>query len=278
MPELPEVENVRYALSQMVTGQKITAVHVRWPNLINQISATDFERKLAGQTIHQIRRRGKYLLFDLSDYLLISHLRMEGKYLLKPLDESIDKYTHIIFELNSKQKLLYRDVRKFGRFDLLNKDQEAIYFNKKKLGPEPKVPDFDLKTFEKGLSRHQKAIKSVLLDQYLVAGIGNIYADEILFRAKIHPEFSAKALSHSSIKSLHDKIIQVMNEAVEAGGTTIRTYRNAFGKEGQFQNQLLVYGREGEPCLRCHTAIEKIKVGGRGTHYCPHCQPKDKRG
>lgn len=274
MPELPEVENVRENLDRLVRGKTIEDVTVLWDRLISHMTANEFAANISGQTIQNVSRRGKYLVFHLSDWTLISHLRMEGKYLLVKSGEKIDSYTHIIFSLDSGQDLLYRDVRKFGRFELVRPEDVVAFFEQKRLGPEPNEDDFKMKTMQEQLARRKKAIKSVLLDQQLVAGIGNIYADEILFRARIHPQTPANHLTQKQIVALHDEIISVMSEAIKAGGTTIRSYKNAFGREGSYQNKLLVYGKAGQSCPRCQSQILKIKVAGRGTHFCPVCQPQ----
>lgn len=272
MPELPEVENVRQGLERLVSGRQILNVTVLWDNLIHQPKVELFTQRLQGQQIKHIRRRGKYLIFDLSSAVLISHLRMEGKYLILAPEDALDPYMHVIFELDSAERLIYHDVRKFGRFDLLDKKDEEAFFKDKQLGPEPDESAFKRSEMHCQLNRRKKAIKSVLLDQHLVAGIGNIYADEILYRSWIHPQTPANQLTLSQEELLYDQIIQVMEEAVQAGGTTIRTYKNAFGSAGTYQTKLQVYGRAGEACWRCGRIIQKIKVGGRGTHYCPHCQ------
>ena len=277
MPELPEVESVRQGLTQMIIGEKIASVEVRWENIIESPAVSIFKKKLEGQTVEKVARRGKFLLFYLTDDVLISHLRMEGKYqFVLPSygeeDATENKHTHVIFYMESGYQLRYLDVRKFGRMSLVERGKEFEHKSLSKLGPEPISEEFKLKAMQDFLSRRTKAIKGVLLDQQIVVGIGNIYADEILFRAKIHPEQSAKTLTEQEETILHKSIIHVLAEAVEKGGTTIRTYENAFGENGNYQDNLKVYGKEGSDCGICGTKIEKIKVAGRGTHYCPNCQ------
>lgn len=183
------------------------------------------------------------------------------------------KHTHVVFHLKSGKELRYLDVRKFGRMSLVPRGKEFQHKSLAKLGPEPTKEDFSFEKMQAFLSRRTKAIKGVLLDQQVVVGVGNIYADEILYRAKIHPLTPAKQLTESEQVRLHEAIIFILDEAVKNGGTTIRTYQNAFGDIGTFQNHLKMYGKENQACEACGTMIEKIKVAGRGTHYCPVCQP-----
>jgi len=251
----------------------INSVEVFWERIISKPkNVNEFKQRLKNQTFEKVERRGKFLLFYLDEDVLISHLRMEGKYFLFEKGEPKTKHTHVIFHLDNGKELRYLDVRKFGRMSLVKRGEEFNDPSLIKLGPEPKEKNFAYESIRPFLSNKTKAIKSILLDQQLVVGIGNIYADEILFRARIHPETPANSLTEKQEKSLHQQIIEVMKNAIEAGGTTIRTYTNAFGEKGNYQNRLLVYGKDGTPCQRCGTMIKKTKVNGRGTHYCPHCQ------
>ncbi|GAY69844.1 formamidopyrimidine-DNA glycosylase [Streptococcus canis] len=273
MPELPEVETVRRGLESLVCGQEIVAVTLKVPKMVK----TDLEMFaliLPGQTIQAIGRRGKYLLIDLGQWVLVSHLRMEGKYLLFPDEVPDNKHFHVFFELKNGSTLVYQDVRKFGTFDLITKSQLPNFFLKRKLGPEPRKESFKLKTFEAALQFSKKPIKPHLLDQTLVAGLGNIYVDEVLWAAKIHPETTSSKLNKAEIKRLHDETIRILALGIEKGGSTVRTYRNALGADGTMQDYLQVYGQTGKPCSRCGQAIVKLKVGGRGTHICPKCQKK----
>ncbi|EHJ52838.1 DNA-formamidopyrimidine glycosylase [Streptococcus macacae] len=273
MPELPEVETVRRGLERLIAGKKIESADVRVPKMV-KTGAEDFQLDILGQTFESIGRRGKYLIFDLGRQVLISHLRMEGKYLLFKDEPPVNKHFHLFFGLDDGSTLVYQDVRKFGTFELLEKSQLEDYFTQKKIGPEPNERDFKLKPFEKGLAKSHKAIKTILLDQHLVAGLGNIYVDEVLWAAKIHPERLSNQLKKSEIKRIHDETIDILQLAIKKGGSTIRTYRNALGEDGTMQNFLQVYAKTDEPCARCATPIEKIKVGGRGTHFCPSCQKR----
>lgn len=273
MPELPEVETVRKTLEQLVTSKTIADVTIYWPKIIKQPQdSEEFRHRLTGQTIETIDRRGKYLLFYLTDYVLISHLRMEGKYGIYPKDEPFDKHTHVIFHFTDDTELRYRDVRKFGTMHLVFKGEEFAQAPLAGLGIEPFDKQFTVEYLEEAFCKTMRNIKVVLLDQTIVTGLGNIYVDEALFRANIHPLRAANSLSREELSRLKDAIVETLTEAVEKGGTTIRSYVNSQGEIGMFQLELNVYGREGEPCKRCGSIIEKMKVGGRGTHICPKCQ------
>lgn len=273
MPELPEVETVRRTLEQLVLGKEIKEVSVFWPKIIKKPEEVEqFQHALIGQTIREINRRGKFLIFTLDDYALVSHLRMEGKYGVYPKEESYDKHTHVIFSFTDGSELRYRDVRKFGTMHLFIKGQEYENLPLLNLGPEPLAFDFTVEYLQERLAKTSRKIKPVLLDQNIVVGIGNIYVDESLFRAGIHPERTASSLTASEIAKLQQEIVATLSEAVEKGGSTIRSYLNSQGQIGMFQLELLVYGRKGEECKKCGTPIEKLVVGGRGTHICPSCQ------
>jgi len=271
MPELPEVETVRRGLERLVVGKTIGQVRVRYAKMIGT-GVDSFVHDLPSQTIERIGRRGKYLLFYLTGGVLISHLRMEGKYLFYADAAPERKHAHVFFEMTDGGTLVYEDVRKFGTMELLKKDQLEAYFAARKLGPEPTDADFLLSPFAAALSRSKKLIKPYLLEQTLVVGLGNIYVDEALWRARIHPARSAASLKPAEVKRLREQIIEVLQLGIEKRGSTIRTYRNALGEDGTMQDFLQVYGKTGQPCARCGSPIEKIKLGGRGTHLCPHCQ------
>lgn len=272
MPELPEVETVRKGLEKLVVGKTIKEVTVLWPRIIESPESELFAQQLIGQTIEKMERRGKFLIFKLSNYDMISHLRMEGKYETHNPEDERNKHTHVLFTFTDETELRYLDVRKFGRMVLVPKNQGEKYKGILTLGPEPIPSEFKLPEFRKGLKKHHKAIKPLLLDQRLVTGLGNIYVDEALWEAKIHPEQPADTLKPKEVEGLYYAIIDVLGRAVEAGGTTIRSYLNALGEAGTFQISLNVYGQTEKPCPRCATRIKKIKVAQRGTHFCPKCQ------
>lgn len=272
MPELPEVETVRKGLVSLVKGKTIAKVEVYWPRIVEFPEVERFQQQLVGETLETVDRRGKYLIFHFTHYELVSHLRMEGKYEFFKEATPLDKHSHIRFIFTDGSELIYHDVRKFGRMALLKKGTAKNYKGLLQLGPEPTEETFDLTDFKLQLKKSATMIKPLLLNQKVVAGLGNIYVDEVLWLAKIHPEQPANTLSSQRVRKLREAIIAVIEKAKAAGGTTIRTYLNALGEAGHFQQELQVYGQTGKPCPRCGTPIIKIKVAQRGTHLCPHCQ------
>ena len=271
MPELPEVETVRRGLEKLILGKKISNIDIRYPKMI-KTDLHEFQKAMPGQVIQSMGRRGKYLLFYLSDKVLISHLRMEGKYFYYPDQVPERKHAHVLIHFEDGGTLVYEDVRKFGTMELLAPELLEAYFISKQLGPEPTEEDFDLGRFKLALKRSKKPIKSHLLDQTLVVGLGNIYVDEVLWRAKVHPARISQSLTAQEARKVHDETINVLDQAVEKGGSTIRTYTNAFGEDGTMQEFHQVYDKTGQACSRCGSIIEKIQLGGRGTHFCPECQ------
>lgn len=273
MPELPEVETVRRTLEVLATGKEIQHVSVSWPKLIKlPDEAEQFNDALKGQTIGAIGRRGKFLILYTDQFALVSHLRMEGKYGLYKADDPVDKHTHVIFHFTDGTELRYKDVRKFGTMHLYEKGKEFETQPLADLGPEPFSDDFSVEWLSAKLKKTNRKLKPALLDQKILVGLGNIYVDEALFRAKLHPERIANSLTPAEEAELYKEIVSTLSEAVEKGGSTIRSYVNSQGQIGMFQLQLFVYGRKNEPCKECGTLLEKTVVGGRGTHYCPSCQ------
>jgi formamidopyrimidine-DNA glycosylase len=260
----------------LVVGQTITRVDVRLPRIVRFPSVDAFVSRLQGRQFKDIRRRGKYLLFDVEPYTLISHLRMEGQYRVVPEDEPKALHTHVVFGLANGMELRYRDVRQFGTMDVVA-EGEPLPSGLVSLGPEPFDPNLTFQDLYSRIHRRMAPIKSVLLNQTVIAGLGNIYVDEALFLAGIHPLTGADKLRKTDCEQLLQSIREVLTRAIDAGGSTIRTYADGYGRHGGFQMQLNVYGRAGEPCLGCGGEIEKIKLGGRGTHYCIHCQPRNGR-
>lgn len=273
LPELPEVETVRRGLNRLVKGKVISKVEVTYAPMI-KTGVDAFCQDLIGQEILDVDRRGKYLLIYLTDHVLISHLRMEGKYNFFTDQVPANKHFHAFFTFIDGSTLVYQDVRKFGTMELLGKADVDAYFISRKIGPEPTEEDFDLEEFAKKLAKSKKPIKSHLLDQSLVAGLGNIYVDEVLFKAKVHPAQTSNQLSTDQVADLRQATIEVLQLGIEKGGSTIRTYKNALGMDGTMQDYLQVYGKTGQACPRCQTEIVKIQLGGRGTHFCPKCQVK----
>lgn len=272
MPELPEVETVRRTLNQLVIGKRIQDVTIHLPRIIRQPQVNEFQKQLTGKSINAIERRGKFLKLVCEPYVLISHLRMEGKYRLHHKDEPLEKHTHVIFHFTDGTELRYLDVRQFGTMDLLHYGTENDQPPLNKLGIEPMSEEFTAAWLQKKLQKRKTKIKSLLLNQELLVGLGNIYVDESLFRAGIHPERRADSLTKDEIASLYIQIRQVLSQAIEAGGSSIRSYLNGEGEMGRFQLQIQIYGKKNEPCLRCGHLIERIIVAGRGTHLCTTCQ------
>lgn len=277
MPELPEVETVRRTLLEPIVGQTVIGVDVFYAKMIRPLDAATFSKKLIGQTIHAIDRLGKYLIFKLEDVNLLVHLRMEGKFFIKPSDALPETHEHIAFYFASGVSLRYHDVRKFGTMTL--RFEASLYDTPplSRLGLEVTHPDVNAGWLHKRLNT-RRAIKVALLDQTILLGLGNIYVDETLFCAKINPNTQANTLTLSQCETLINCAKRILDKAIALGGTSIRTYLNSLGISGKFQNELTVHLRQGEPCLNCQTSLVKTKVGGRGTYYCPTCQPFNTEG
>ena len=270
MPELPEVETVKNGLINKVLKKKITNCKVLYEGIIAYPDKETFIKEITNQTINDIKRRGKFLIFELDNYYLVSHLRMEGKYFIKIKEEILTKHDHVLFSLNDKEELRYNDTRKFGKMHLVKKD-ELNLTPISKLGLEPWDEKLTTKYLKEKINK-KKAIKTLLLDQSIITGIGNIYADEILFLSKINPETNGCDLTNKNLKDIIDNTRKVLEKAIESGGTTIHTYTSVDGITGRFQQELLVHGKKSSPCPICKTEILKIVVGGRGTYYCRKCQ------
>ncbi len=272
MPELPEVETVVRGLREKVVGRIIRKVNIYYENIIEYPDVCSFQEKIKNQKINEINRYGKWIIFVLDNYYLLSHLRMEGKYFLKPKGATLEKHEHVSFVLDNDMELRYMDVRKFGKMQLIEKE------NINKIGPflemglEPWDKKLNTLYLKEKFLRKKLPIKSCLLDQRIIVGIGNIYADEILFLSKINPLKEANSLSLEELERIIDNTKLVLEKAIEKGGTTIRSYTSLNGIHGLFQQELYVHSKEGQKCLICGSDILKIKVGGRGTYYCPKCQ------
>ena len=275
MPELPEVETVKEKLKPRLINRKIVDVSVYWPNVIANMPVVDFENNLKNQVFIDIKRRGKWLVFELTDYHLLVHLRMEGKFFFKNSSDEKSKHEHVIFRLEDTE-LRFHDVRKFGKMYLLGKEDLLSIKPLSELGLEPVDDNLTVDYLNDKYKRKNLPIKEVLLDQRIIAGIGNIYADEILFLSHINPYCKAKDLNSVELRSIIDNTRSVLRDATLAGGTTIRSYVSLDNKKGQFQNYLMVHGRINLPCKVCGTPIIKEFIGGRGTYYCTSCQ-KQKR-
>lgn len=273
MPELPEVETTVRALREPLLGETITGVRNYWPRHVATPSPEALRERIAGQRIEAIDRRGKYLIFTLTGgETLIIHLRMTGHLSVVAADEPMAPHTHTIFTLASGRELRFRNPRKFGRVYLVRDPEEVLG----KLGPEPLDPAFTVERMEERLARRTKQLKGLLLDQTFIAGVGNIYADEALFYAGLHPLRRADSLRDEEIEGLHAALQEVLRTGIEREGASIDRYVKPDGSRGTMQDVVAVYQRTGEACYRCHTAIERIVVTGRSTHFCPTCQPLER--
>ena len=284
MPELPEIEVVVRSLRERILGQTVERVEVGWCGCIDCPDADGFSRQLSGRTVAALWRRGKYILFEMvRDFAeagsprryLILHFRMTGKLLFASAQETRaalgDKHCHLAIVFQSGDALYYSDMRKFGRLYLVERPEDVLG----DLGPEPLAEEMTPARLAELLHGHRRQLKPLLLDQRVLAGLGNIYVDEALWAARVHPLRRSDSLSRTEVDRLHASIRSVLLGAIENGGTTLRNYRDAQGRAGRHQRSLAVYGRQGEPCLRCGQEIEKRVIGGRGTHYCAVCQPLD---
>ena len=305
MPELPEVQTIVDDLNRKVAGRKIIRVWFDWPKMLkdpldqrrDRISHSHvkvFQKVIIGKKILRVRRRAKNILVYLSgDLLMLVHLKMTGHLLvgkwkigkqdgkeraipLEPkevVEDSYNQYVHVIFYLDDKRMLGFSDVRKFGKVVLGTVEQIENLPEIKNLGPEPLEKSFNLKKLTEILKKgRSKKIKSVLMEPNIIAGIGNIYSDDILWRAKIHPLRKTDSLSSKELKELYNAIKTILSKAVSLRGTSFSDFRDTSGKEGYYAGYRLVYQREDEPCKRCGTKIQRVVVGGRSAHFCPNCQ------
>lgn len=273
MPELPEVETIRRTLEQLIVGKTVARLSVHLPRIVREPTVDEFKALLEGQTVQTVRRRGKFLQFFFDQWVLVSHLRMEGRYKVVNRCEPVEKHTHVVFHFTDDTELRYRDVRQFGTMQLVRPDEVETKTPVGKLGPEPLSPQFTKKWLEQALQNRKTRLKPLLLNQEFLAGLGNIYVDEALFAARLHPERSADSLTSSEIGRLYRAIQETVREAVRLGGSSVRSYVDGEGEMGMFQLKLNVYGRREMPCPACGNPIVRTVVAGRGTHLCPECQP-----
>lgn len=272
MPELPEVETVARGLRASLVGSTIIGVEVRWPRSVISPDPPMFACRLTNQTVTDVGRRGKWMVIVLSggDTLLV-HLRMSGRLVLESGECLNDRHLRVLFFLDDGRWLCFHDPRKFGRMVLTADPAEVLG----DLGPEPLAGDFTASRLRGMLAHRRGRIKPLLLNQRFLAGLGNIYTDEALWRACVHPLRRADTLSPAEVQQLHRAIRSVLRAAITAGGTTLPdgTWQQVDGRPGEFASRLAVYGRVERPCPRCGTTIERIRVSQRGTYFCPHCQP-----
>lgn len=266
MPELPEVETVVRGLRPDLIGRSVVGAWTDWPKVLDDVSLAELTATLKGRRISAMFRRGKYICIDLEGVFLVIHLRMTGRLYLSERAEGDDRWVHFSLALDQDGHMAFSDSRKFGRVLL----RRSLDFLEAKLGPEPlTLSDADFADILQGSSR---AVKTFLLDQAKIAGIGNIYADESLLRAKIHPLTPVDRLSHKKARALGAEIRRVLEAGIAHEGASISWYRKPDGNKGESQQHFMVYGRTNLPCKVCGTAVQRTVVGQRGTHFCPKCQ------
>lgn len=270
MPELPEVEHVVRALSPIIVGRRILAAELKLKRIAPDVSRPAFDRQLRNSKITAVGRRGKYILFQLeSGHVLATHLRMTGKFVSLTTDESLPPYAHVIFYLDDERRLVFCDMRQFGRMRIFRKPPREL----ESLAPEPLSDDFTEEYFIETLSRSRRPLKQLLLDQTRVLGLGNIYAVEALFLAGVNPMKPSNKLSKPRGRKLYQAIRDVLREAIDAGSTLRIDLADGNGSYfGTTERFWRVYEREGEPCVRCGTKIRRVVQGGRSTYYCSRCQ------
>jgi formamidopyrimidine-DNA glycosylase len=273
MPELPEVETIRRQLAPALEGRRLEHIQVRDPRWCEPAPPEAIEDALHGRLIERVGRRGKYLILSFEDDVhLAMHLRMTGNLLLVPADAEEPGHLRVVMELDDGRRLLFVDVRRFGTGDVLLGSDALAEFFASRLGVEPLSSEFTAEAL-RALSRGRKQpVKAFLLTQERVAGVGNIYADEALFRARIHPLRPVGTLRRPQVEALRDAVVESLEAGIDAKGASIDDYRHVDGAEGSFQDRFLVHTRAGEPCPRCGTTIQKLRAAGRGTYVCPRCQ------
>jgi formamidopyrimidine-DNA glycosylase len=276
MPELPEVETVRIRLEPKLVGRRLTSVEISDPRLTRPFEPAEVAGELAGERVAALERRGKYLVVRFeSGRVLLIHLRMTGQ-LLHANGGSLpgdDVHRRAVVSLDDGSDVIYRDVRRFGTWLLVEPGELEPYLGER-VGGEPLAAGFSGKRLAGVLAGRRAPVKAVLLDQRRLAGVGNIYADEALWRARVHPQRPAGELGPENVAALHRGIRAALRAGIARQGATLRNYRTPDGARGRMQEEFKVYGREGEPCERCGTPIEKIRAAGRGTWYCPTCQQR----
>lgn len=273
MPELPEVETVRRQLTKEIVGRRIRAVEVNFAGRLN-VSAAVFQKRVAGRSFVSVGRRAKQLIINLSGgWSLLVHLKMTGGFRLVPKGTAAGKHDHVVFRLVGRHDLFFNDFRKFGFIKLFPTARIPAVLAEEGYGPEPLAKDFDTAAFARCLARRPGGrIKAVLMDQQCVAGIGNIYADESLWDARVAPARPVRRLKSEEVARLHDGIVSNLKASIRRRGTSADNFFDIYGREGTNVRYLKAYGRAGRPCPRCGTPLKKIRLGGRGTVYCPKCQ------
>ena len=275
MPELPEVETIKRDLNKELKGRRILKLKFYdWAKMLKPDPET-VKKAIEGKKIKEFDRRAKLLLMHLGDHgtTIVFHLKLTGQLLLKKNTDPKDRFNHVIIQLDNGDELHFNDLRKFGYIKVI-KGKEELKKLLSDFGPEPLTKEFTVEVFKKILKKTSRNIKTVIMDQAKISGVGNIYADEALWRAKIHPEKTAEKLTEKEIQDLFDALLFVLKQGIEDRGTSVDSYLDVYADEGKHKKNLKVFRLDKEPCPRCKTIIKKIRVGGRGTHYCPACQIK----
>ena len=293
MPELPEVETTIKDLKRKILNRQIKDVWFDAPLLIKKPKPQEFVSKIKGLKIKGIRRRGKNILLDLTgEKTLLIHQKLtghllygkwevqkigKGKFIVKPLikgplEEEVNNYIHLIFYLDNGWQLALSDLRKFAKVVFGRKEVIENLEELKKLGPEPLAPDFTFENYKEIIKKQSRKIKQVLMDQEIISGIGNIYSDEILWEAKVHPFKPAKKVKEEELRAIYQAMKKILKEAIEKRGTSTSDFRDPSGEKGFYTEIRRVYQREGEKCSRCKNLIKRVKIGGRSAHFCPYCQ------
>jgi formamidopyrimidine-DNA glycosylase len=273
VPELPEVETIVGDLRPHLVGRTIVRAELGFPAIVRHPEPESFIDAVAGMRVQSVARRGKYILIALQNAVfLVVHLGMTGQLRIVDAATPVEKHTHATFYLDDGRQLRYRDPRRFGRL-LLGTQQELVASKKMpRLGPEPIDPGFAAEELYRRLRKRRAPLKAVLLDQSAIAGVGNIYADESLHLARLRPSRSASSISKQSARRLHESLRESLQAAIANRGSSVDTYRDAWGKMGGQQEKLLVYGRAGEPCFTCGRPLSAIRIAGRTTVFCRRCQ------
>lgn len=272
MPEKPEVLTVVKSLKKMILGKKIERMDVYWDNIIVKPNIEEFKSRIKNQNVNNITTRGKWIVICLDNDVLLIHLRMEGKFFFRTAEDSKSKHEHIIFTFTDQTQMRFHDVRKFGKMYLLSKENYLNEAPLKDMGYEFDDRNLTDKYLYKKLQCKRIPIKTSLLDQSIITGIGNIYDDEILFLSKINPNRKSNTITIEECKRIIENTNIVLNKAIKLGGTTIKSFTSSEGVHGLFQNELLVHGKKNGICPNCGRRIENIKINGRGTYYCNNCQ------
>ncbi len=272
MPEKPEVMTVVKSLTPLISNKCITDCNIYWDNIIAYPTTDEFKKRIIGEKINKVSTRGKFIVIELDKYCLLVHLRMEGKFMFRKKGQDLGKHEHVEFILDDDISFRFHDVRKFGKMYLIEKDKVNKVKPLSELGLEYYDESLKKEYLYNKLNKLKVPIKTALLDQSIICGIGNIYDDEILFMSRIDPNRKSSSITMDECQKIIDNTKDVLSRAVEFGGTTIKSFTSSEGVHGLFQNELLVHGRENSPCPNCGSTITKIRIGGRGTYLCTKCQ------